>query len=418
MNRLSIVFKTLASVLVLSTLQLTPLTAGASVKKNASARVAQFSANLRQDSAAEADLIHIYQLIGQGQNRQALRESEILIKTQPNFQLAQLVHGDLLSSFVRPVRNPGDVPTAATSSPAAATNLADLREESLLRLKALRERPPAGSLPSQFLALSARNKHAIAVDASRSRLYLFENSGSGIKLIADYYISVGKSGIEKLIEGDQRTPVGVYFITNNLDPKSLKDFYGAGALPINYPNPLDMRRGKTGGGIWLHGTPSEQFSRAPRATDGCVVMANSDLGRIMNTVGIRTTPVVIADKLQWVPVQSMANEGSQFSDTLQAWRKAKAKADIASLLGFYAADFSSYGKNLTQWTKVLSDDVAKLKGRDFTLAELSMMRWTDKSDTMVVTFDEVPVGMKAGSTKRQYWMRDGKSWKIFFEGSI
>ena len=418
MNRLSIVFNTVLSTLVLGILLLSPLSLEASVKKNAANRAAQFSANLRQDSEAEAKLIHIYQLIGAGKNRQALVESEQLLKTQPNFQLAQLVHGDLLSSFVRPVRGPGDVPNAGASSAAASSTLADLREESQLRLKALRERPPAGSLPSQFLALSPRNKHAIAVDASRSRLYLFENSSAGVKLIADYYISVGKSGIEKLIEGDQRTPVGVYFITNNLDPKTLKDFYGAGALPINYPNPLDMRRGKTGGGIWLHGTPSEQFSRAPRATDGCVVMANTDLGRIMNTVGIRTTPVVIADKLQWVPVQSMATEGSQFSDTLQAWRKAKSKADIATLMGFYAADFASYGKNLAQWTKVLSEDVAKLKGRDFALAELSMMRWTDKSDTMVVTFDEVPVGMKTGITKRQYWIRDGKSWKIFFEGSI
>ena len=418
MNRLAIVFKTLASTLVLCTLPLVPLTADAGIKKNAAAQAAQSKANLSQESAAEADLLRIYQLIGQGQNRQALKEAEQLVKKQPNFQLAQLVHGDLLSSFVRPVRNPGDVPANAASSPVAATNLADLREESQLRLKALRERPPAGSLPSQFLTLSSRNKHAIAVDASRSRLYLFENSSSGMKLIADYYISVGKLGIEKVIEGDQRTPVGVYFITNNLDPKTLKDFYGAGALPINYPNPLDMRRGKTGSGIWLHGTPSEQFSRAPRATDGCVVMANSDLWRIMNTVGIRTTPVVIADKLQWVPPQSIAAEGSQFSDTLQAWRKAKSKADMSTLMGFYAPDFSSYGKSLAQWAKVLTDDVSKLKGRDFHLAELSMMRWTDKSDTMVVTFDEVPVGMKAGNTKRQYWMRDGKSWKIFFEGSI
>ncbi len=418
MNRLAIVSNTVLSTLVLGIVLLTPLKLGASVKKNAASHAAQFSDSLRQDSEAEAKLIRIYQLIGAGKNRQALLESEQLLKTQPNFQLAQLVHGDLLSSFVRPVRSPGDVPNAAANSAITASTLADLREESQLRLKALRERPPAGSLPSQFLALSPRNKHAIAVDASRSRLYLFENSSTGIKLIADYYISVGKSGIEKLIEGDQRTPVGVYFITNNLDPKTLKDFYGAGALPINYPNPLDMRRGKTGGGIWLHGTPSEQFSRAPRATDGCVVMANTDLGRIMNTVGIRTTPVVIADKLQWVPVQSMATEGSQFSDTLQAWRKAKAKADLTTLMNFYAPDFSSYGKNLVQWTKVLSDDVSKLKGRDFSLAELSMMRWTDKSDTMVVTFDEVPAGMKAGVTKRQYWMRDGKSWKIFFEGSI
>ena len=418
MNRLAIVLKTLASMLVLCMLAFAHMTADAGIRNKAASQAAQSKANLRQESAAEADLLHIYQLIGQGQNRQALKEAEQLVKTQPNFQLAQLVHGDLLSSFVRPVRNPGDVPSSATNSPVAVANLADLREESQLRLKALRERPPAGSLPSQFLALSSRNKHAIAVDASRSRLYLFENSSAGMKLIADYYISVGKLGIEKVIEGDQRTPVGVYFITNNLDPKSLKDFYGAGALPINYPNPLDMKRGKTGSGIWLHGTPSEQFSRAPRATDGCVVMANSDLWRIMNTVGIRTTPVVIADKLQWVPPQSTMAEGSQFSDTLQAWRKAKAKADMSTLMGFYAPDFSSYGKNLAQWAKVLTDDVSKLKGRDFNLAELSMMRWTDKSDTMVVTFDEVPVGMKTGSTKRQYWMRDGKSWKIFFEGSI
>lgn len=416
MNRLSIVNKTLASMLVLSALLLTPHTVAASVKKNAAARVAQFSANLRQDSEAEAHLIHIYQLIGLGQNRQALLASEQLVKAQPNFQLAQLVHGDLLSGFVRPIQGPGDV-TGAVSQP-ASTVLTELREESQQRLKALRERPPAGSLPSQFLALSPRNKHAIAVDASRSRLYLFENSSAGVKLIADYYISVGKSGIEKLIEGDLRTPVGVYFITSNLDPKTLKNFYGAGALPINYPNPLDTRRGKTGRGIWLHGTPTEQYSRAPRATDGCVVLANTDLARIMTTVGIRTTPVVIADKLQWVPAHSMAAEGAQFSDTLQAWRKAKSKADLSALMGFYTPDFSSYGKNLTQWTKVLSDDVSKLKGRDFSMAELSMMRWTDKSDTMVVTFDEVPLGMKTGITKRQYWIREGKFWKIFFEGSI
>ena len=163
---------------------------------------------------------------------------------------------------------------AATESPSwtavktAAPMLADLREESRIRLKALRERPPPGSIPSQFLALSPRTRHAIAVDTSKSRLYLFENSTEGLKLIADYYISIGKSGIEKTLEGDQRTPLGVYYITSNLDPKSLKDFYGSGALPINYPNPLDVSRGKTGGGIWLHGTPPGQFSRAPKASDG------------------------------------------------------------------------------------------------------------------------------------------------------
>ena len=376
-------------------------------------------AQRKVDLQAEAKLLRIYQLIGKGLNRQALAESEQLLKVQPNFQLAQLVHGDLLSSFVRPVNDMGDLPKSTRlSSPLYPAALGELREESLQRLKALRERPPANTVPSQFLALSERNKHAIAVDASRSRLYLFENTPHGVKLVADYYISIGKSGIEKAIEGDQRTPLGVYYITGSLKPTSLVDFYGVGALPINYPNPLDLKRGKTGSGIWLHGTPSEQFSRAPKASDGCVVLANPDLNHILTSVQSRTTPVVIAERLNWIPKANLEAEKTNFTSTLMAWRQAKVQSDAAKLMAFYTPDFSNYGKNLTQWSFILSSELGKLKGRDIALTNINMMRWLDKNETMIVTFDEVIVGNRTGVTKRQYWTRDGKTWKIFFEGVI
>ena len=42
--------------------------------------------------------------------------------------------------------------------------------------------------------------------------YLFSNSPAGLSLVADYYISVGKAGIAKVIEGDQRTPLGKKFL--------------------------------------------------------------------------------------------------------------------------------------------------------------------------------------------------------------
>ena len=32
-------------------------------------------------------------------------------------------------------------------------------------MRALRERPPAGAIPAQFLQLSDKNKHAIAIDS-------------------------------------------------------------------------------------------------------------------------------------------------------------------------------------------------------------------------------------------------------------
>jgi L,D-transpeptidase YnhG len=371
-----------------------------------------------RDGQAEARLIEVYRLIGNAQSRQALQRAEALVRDHPNFQLAQLVYGDLLSAQTRPVRALGDVPDGAGAA-ASMQMLNDLREESALRVRALRERPPEGSLPSQFVQLARRSRHAIAVDTSRARLYLFENTGSGLKLVGDYYISVGKSGIDKAVEGDLRTPLGVYYVTSNLDPKSLKDFYGSGALPINYPNPYDLRRGKTGSGIWLHGTPPNQFVRAPKATDGCVVLANPDLERIIRTVEVRTTPVVIAPSLKWVAPQSGAQpEVRAFTDALDAWRAAKTQGDVARVLSFYSVDFSGAGKSLAEWTPVLRTELTRARGRNIQLKDLSYLRWTDSADTMVVTFGEVPDGARTGPIKRQYWVRQGQQWKIFFEGVI
>jgi L,D-transpeptidase YnhG len=394
---------------------LVPARAEASAK--ATARATAPPQREPRDGEAEARLIDIYKLIGQAKPREALRKAESLVKDHPNFQLAQLVYGDLLAGFTRPLRAPGDVPEI-TASKAAAPLLAELRQESLLRLRALRERPAPGTVPSQFLALSPRNRHAIAVDASRSRLYLFENTATGIRLVADYYISVGKSGIEKSVEGDLRTPVGVYFITSNLDPKSLRDFYGSGALPINYPNQLDVKRGKTGGGIWLHGTPPAQFSRAPLSTDGCVVLANPDLERIIRTVEVRSTPVVIAHSLKWVAPQTLAADSKSFESVLRGWHSAKSSGDIAKLTAWYTPDFTSYGKTLAEWTPALQTEIKQLGGRDIQLKDVSYLRWTDSTDTMVVTFGELVKGAKTGRTKRQYWVRQGSQWKIFFEGTI
>jgi L,D-transpeptidase YnhG len=368
---------------------------------------------------AEARLLQIYQLIGQSKTREALKLADKLVADHPNFALAQLVHGDLLVAQTQPLRALGDVPEATVR--AAPGVLTDLREESLLRIRALREKPVVGMQPSNFVRLSARNKHAIAIDASRARLYLFENTPQGLKLIADYYASVGKMGVEKNIEGDLKTPLGIYYVTNTLDPNSLKDLYGAGALPINYPNPYDMRRGKTGSGIWLHGVPQAQFARAPKATDGCVAVSNPDLIDIVKRVEIRTTPVVILPKLEWVnPAQSNA-DAAAFDRTFASWRSAKAAVDLERTMSHYSPDFDSYGKKLAEWRGVISNELAKKRGSE--LKDVAVLHWAESpsSATMVVTFSEVPTGSVSGPTKRQYWLRSAATnnqWKIFFEGII
>ena len=376
---------------------------------------------------AEARLIEIYRLLSQGLHRQALEKAELLVRDHPNFHLAHLVHGDLLSLQVRPVRQLGDVPD--TKASAAAQQLAILREESRRRLLALTERPPEGAVPSQFLALSSQSRHAIAVDASRSRLYLFENlsppaaTGSALapapqfKLLGDFYISVGLSGIEKSVEGDKRTPLGVYYITSNLNPANLPDLYGVGALPINYPNPLDVQRGKTGSGIWLHGTPREQFVRAPQASDGCVVLSNPDLEKLLATVQIRTTPVVIAPELQWVQPQALDEDRRTFAAALEAWRQAKSDGQADRLKAFYSSRVPGSKESGQGLPRVDADARSGRGSKDLQLKDVSMLRWKDSQDTMVVTFGEVASGQSRGVTRRQYWTREREQWKIFFEGT-
>ncbi|NJS35175.1 MAG: L,D-transpeptidase [Brachymonas sp.] len=372
-----------------------------------------------QGLQAEARLLRIYQQIGQGQGRAALTTAQQLVDDHPNFALAQLVLGDLLMTQSQGIRALGDVPEATVR--AAPGVLTDLREESLMRMRALRERPAPGLIPANFARLSPRNRHAIAVDASRARLYLFENTPQGIRLVADYYASVGKLGIEKNIEGDLKTPLGIYYVTNTLDPNSLQDLYGAGALPINYPNPYDLRRGKTGSGIWLHGVPQGQFARAPKATDGCVAISNPDLQEVLKRIEIRTTPVVILPKIEWInPAQSGADVAA-FDRAFAAWRQAKAAGHLELTLSSYTADFNSYGKTLADWRGILGNELAKKRSSE--LKDQTVLHWAEsaQSATMVVTFSEVPTGAVTGPTKRQYWLRSpatGNQWKIFFEGII
>ena len=376
---------------------------------------------------AEARLIDIYRLISQGLHREALDKADQLVRDHPNFHLAHLVHGDLLSLQVRPVRQLGDVPD--TKASAAAQQLAILRDESRRRMLALTERPPEAAVPSQFLALSSQSRHAIAVDASRSRLYLFENQSPAavdnllapfpkFRLLGDFYISVGLSGIEKSVEGDKRTPLGVYYITSNLNPDNLPDLYGVGALPINYPNPLDVQRGKTGSGIWLHGTPREQFVRAPQASDGCVVLSNPDLEKLLTTVQIRTTPVVIAPELHWVQPQALEDDRRAFEASLEAWRKAKSDGQSDVLSTFYSNRTQGVKDAGQGWNRIEAELRANSRNpKDLQLKDVSMLRWKDSQDTMVVTFGEVASGQTRGVTRRQYWARERDQWKIFFEGT-
>jgi murein L,D-transpeptidase YafK len=369
-----------------------------------------------QPATPEARLMAVYALMSQGQGRQALEAAQKLSTDVPTFGLAQLVYADLLSGLT--LGNPGFATYPPTLRDASAERLEDLTAEARARITAAGSRPPAGAVPSQFVFLAPSVRFAMAVDVSKSRLYLFENTPAGPVLKHDYYASVGKLGTSKRIEGDLRTPLGVYFVNGALDPRKLAERYGAGALPLNYPNQLDQLRGRTGSGIWLHGVEPATFTRAPLATDGCVAVSNPDLREISQLVHRQQTPVVIAESLNWVDAAKAPAQQSDFMQRFNAWREARlAKAEDLQQK-FYSQTTHTPADASSATASQAQRDERSRSSAAVSVNNLSVLAWRDEDEVMIVTYTEGAKREAQGRLKRQYWLRQGGDWTIIFEGTI
>ena len=342
----------------------------------------------------------------------AMQRVEALIAEHPNFRLAHLIRGDLLFARGRPLETFGNVPKTVPRE-----KVEDLRAEALLRLRAFRDRPNADRVPRYVLQLNADQKYALVVDSRRSRLYVFENVGGRPQFIADYYVTLGKNGVEKTREGDQKTPIGVYHVTANLPRQKLTDFYGSGAFPINYPNAWDRLQGRNGHGIWLHGTPSDTYSRPPRASDGCIVLANADLDAVGRTVQVGLTPVIIADEIEWTDAGTQDAERKGLADAFESWRTAWENRDTDAYLGHYAARFNSDDQDLAAW----SEHKRKVNGSKswikVAVSRVSMLQYP-REKFVVVSFDQDYRSSNLSNVmrKRQYWIKQDGRWRILYEG--
>ena len=369
-------------------------------------------AALAATPSPEDRLSEVFQAIEANRLDEAMAGVDSLLRDHPNFRLAHLVRGDLLTARGRPLQTFGNVVKTVPQEKIDA-----LRDEALARLRAKRERPADDTLPRHVLQLNASQKYVLLVDSRRSRLYVFANEGGRPRYVADYYVTLGKNGIDKTREGDQKTPIGVYHVTANLPREKLTDFYGAGAFPISYPNEWDKRRGRNGHGIWLHGVPSDVYSRAPRASDGCLVLANTDLQSVAPMLQVGLTPVIITDEIDWTDGASLEAERKGLAEAFQAWRADWESRDAGKYLSHYAARFNSGEQDLAEW----SEHKRKVNGAKSWIkvvtSGVSMLQYP-REKFVVVSFDQDYRSSNLSNVmrKRQYWIKEDGRWQILYEG--
>lgn len=369
--------------------------------------------------------------ITEGKNKQAFNTVNELIRTAPNFKLAYLIRGDLLTAQGRGLQAFGDSAPSAESA-TSKDELNGLRDEARTRIEHYLSEKKVSQQPNLLVQFGAGQSHLIVVDTSKSRLFLYKKVDNGLQYVADYYVTIGKNGANKQIEGDKRTPLGLYFAGAKLN-RQLDDFYGDGAYPLNYPNELDQHQNKNGSGIWLHGTPTDTYSRPPRASDGCVVLSNPDLKALAPILQSGRVPVVIADNIEWLEKDQFKDKSEMHESDKQAlenaiedWRKDWISQNTDAYLSHYSKKFFYSDGGLQKWADYKRGIQAAKPKVTIQVNDVSMFGYPGEHKAhglvepmVVVNFEQdfKSSTLQNKMRKRQYWINENNSWKIIYEGA-
>jgi len=378
------------------------------------ALLGSFPAGVTAEPHPEQRLLAALESIRSAELAAAEKQLEGLVAEIPDFKLAQLLYADVLKSRALPVARPG-------LGIDDKQQLGHLLTEARVRLKdQLREPVISERIPASLSHLDSGYTHALVIDLEASRLYVVENGDLRPRIVDDFYISMGRGGPDKTREGDLKTPLGVYFVESYIPPSKLTDEYGSGAYPINYPNALDVKQGRTGYGIWLHGTHSGTYSRPPLTSEGCVVLPNEDLLSVGSYITLGQTPVIIGEGITWLTIDQWRQQKAVIRSVFDGWKSDWESLDVDSYLSHYSSDFTAGKTGFAGWAAHKRRVSQHKQYIDIATEYLSLLKHPNE-DVFVATFRQGydSNNYRSESWKRQYWKKepDGQ-WRIVSESRI
>lgn len=197
--------------------------------------------------------------------------------------------------------------------------------------------------PSNILMMDDKfAHHVILVEKSTHKLHIYENAQSIPKLVKTYSMATGKFKGDKSVNGDHKTPEGIYTFNEFLSKEELlrrhgkyAEIYGSGAFPMNYPNLIDSRLGKTGGGIWLHSTDNDNRISKGLDSRGCVVVQNQDLKDISEFIEIDNTPIIVVQDIMFWSETTWQRNRKDLSEAVSKWSNAWSNKDFDTYIKSY-----------------------------------------------------------------------------------
>jgi len=188
------------------------------------------------------------------------------------------------------------------------------------------------SIPVSLISMD-QGTYSICVDKSQQRLHLFAGRDEVLSLPC----STGMNPGDKQIEGDRRTPEGIYFFKEILHDEELPGFYGWRAYVLNYPNPIDVARKKNGNGIWIHGRIIPLDSTD---TKGCISLTNDDLKKLSGYLKAYRTPIISIDDMIYIDKDSINAMEKVYTNFIHSWLDAWANKDVERYRSCYSPRFT------------------------------------------------------------------------------
>lgn len=281
--------------------------------------------------------------------------------------------------------------------------------------------PPseAGSRwPAYVLELPATVSSVFVAETGAARILRFDRRSAGIEAGYEAYMSIGENGTGKLRAWDRKTPLGIYFVVDQLDTSRLHEKYGAMAFPLDYPNTLDRLRGRTGDGIWVHGVADGNGRRPPRDTDGCLALPNDDLSALESSFVPNATPVIVTPSIAWRDDDERAALVRTIKDALRGWQQAQESGNVDGYLSSYSADFEYFGLARDEWAAYRRASIIKRPALSIGVDDLVLLADPVDDGLFLARFRHtVTTGTGTTvTTKRLYWKRqDDGSLRIVAE---
>jgi len=192
--------------------------------------------------------------------------------------------------------------------------------------------------------VSGRVDNTLLVDKQQQKLFVLAEKETGkIAVIDTFRITTGKVLGDKSVEGDNKTPEGIYTLVRKLNGDRLPEKYGPLAFVLDYPNFVDRLDRKTGTNIWIHG---RNEAIKDRQTEGCISLENSHILDLAKYVTLYETKIIIIDSANVVD-QKAVEMKSKLQNFLNQWAEDWGQGNLNSYFANYSEQFRENGHPLS-----------------------------------------------------------------------